>query len=257
MKFLNLIKFILIAVLLSAQKSYSKDLCVLFFERPEHPFFTKMQNLFQNDPNTHFVALAQPLDFFKCVQSQAKEILLVAHAFEVQFGGGSSTKLGFFLPVDADEAETRKAQTVQILKSALAEEKARSHCFRPMDGKGPRRCPARLESLKRALRLTTAAEPGSDLYQLFFAYEKGLFLNKPFEMALQWMNTQPHALKKIRLMSCDPEQIFKSYPALQKIISQFSVELDVAPTNWFLSLFSEHPVTSYDEAWVRKSLQPF
>jgi hypothetical protein len=235
----------------------AQNLCVLFFERPEHPFFTKMQNLFQNAPHTQFIPLAKPIDFLNCVQSQASEILIVAHSFEVSYVGSSSTKLGFFLPLSPEAAAKNQAQTITALHQALTAEKKHSHCFRPLDGKGPKRCPPRLQSLKRALQLVTRADPGSDLYQLLFAYEKGLFLDKPFELTLQWMRENPQSLTKIRLMSCDPQKIFKAYPAFQQIIAQFSIELDVAPTDWLLSLFSPHPVTSYDEDWVKKSLQPF
>ena len=248
------ILILIIYILLASFSGVAKNTCVLFFERPEHPFFEPMQNIFANQQKVDFIPLAQPLDFLKCVEAGAQEILIVAHAFEVKLDDRSFSKLGFFIPLERERSENLKSQTIQNLQQSLQEIRRTEICRRPMNGKGPYRCTQR-QAIRRALRIVDNTKEGDQMYQLLFGYEKGLFLNRPFELALKWMRSNKGLLKKIRWMSCDPNKVISSYPALKDLVEEFQIEMDVAPRNWFLSQFSEVDVTSFDEDWIKQSLR--
>ncbi|MNY56765.1 hypothetical protein D3C86_1928770 [compost metagenome] len=103
--------------------------------------------------------------------------------------------------------------------------------------------------------------PKDQIYKLVFGYSKGLFFQKPFNDLETFVQKQKDVglslrLKKIRLMSCEPKKIFKAYPALERIINEQGIKLDIAPTNWFQSWINDKQVTTINESWLRSSLGP-
>jgi hypothetical protein len=89
-------------------------------------------------------------------------------------------------------------------------------------------------------------------------YEEKIFFDQIFSLAdatlvAQKKNPLGIALKEIRIMVCDPMDIFKAYPSFNELIQSNGITLDEAPTSWFLSLFNSLPVTPFNEGWLAKS----
>jgi hypothetical protein len=90
------------------------------------------------------------------------------------------------------------------------------------------------------------------------AYKLGFFLDHVFQIAEQTLSEQEASgqkrLLKIRMMACDPVDVFRAYPSLQKLLSDHQVELDTAPISRFLSKFHDVPVTGFNKAWLAKDI---
>lgn len=89
-------------------------------------------------------------------------------------------------------------------------------------------------------------------------YEQKIFFDQIFvvadqKLAQQQSTPQGAALKEIRIMVCDPMDIFKAYPSFDKLVHSSGVTLDEAPTSWFLSLFNPLPVTPFNQGWLAQS----
>lgn len=91
------------------------------------------------------------------------------------------------------------------------------------------------------------------------AYALKLFYNQIFKVADQALSAreasgQDNRLKEIRLMACAPQQISAAYPSFESLIKNHSLKLDTAPSSFFLDLFSDVPVTTFNRAWMAKSV---
>ncbi|HLD73880.1 MAG TPA: hypothetical protein VJB34_03160 [Bdellovibrionota bacterium] len=60
------------------------EICVLGYERPFHPYSTKLEQLFANRENILLINQALPKDFLTCLDENPREIIILAHALEMK-----------------------------------------------------------------------------------------------------------------------------------------------------------------------------
>jgi hypothetical protein len=63
------------------------------------------------------------------------------------------------------------------------------------------------------------------------------------------------SVKRIRWMSCLPEQVFAVYPEFKQILDEFGIGLDVAPKQVLMSALLGKSVTGFDRLWLAESAQ--
>jgi hypothetical protein len=231
--------------------------CVLYYERTEHPFWKQVQKIFNSHPEVVLIENAKPVDLVKCVlQHNPQEILIFSHSFEID---SETTKLGFFLPLNEEETVKNYRKTLVALRAQHKKIVSNANftlCNTNSERSDP--CtPAQNEEMKirSTLGKLSAMKKTDATYKLIFGYEKGLFLQKSFEDLYSLVKTSNLALRKIRLMSCEPQKVFNAYPALKRIVQEQGITLDIAPKNHILSFLNNKQITTFDRAWLKKSLK--
>ena len=230
--------------------------CVLYYERQEHPFWTEIQTVFSGHPEVALISVAKPADISRCIREHnPDEILIFAHAFEID---AQTSKLGFFLPISDEQVQNNYLQAIKQLEAEhqkIVSQKYFSKC-----NQGPRSVvPCSDEqkkemSLRNTLSRLRTLKADDPLYRMSFAYQKGLIFQKPFDDLYDLIKSHQFKLKKIRLMSCEPHQIFNAYPSLKKIVEEQGIELDIAPKSTLLSWIYGKEITTIDSDWLKLSL---
>jgi hypothetical protein len=177
--------------------------------------------------------MAIPLDIAGCVKSGASEIVIVAHALESpqSVKDKSPVPLAYFREFTGEEREADLQNTIHALDSQIAELKEKG------DLKTARKV--------QRYRGTVAKYPANKRYIKLFP-----ILPRAFAVAAR---EDLSNVRKIRLLSCVPNQVLAYYKDLQAMIDS-GIELDIAPKNKFMSLLEGKTVTSPDINWLRKSI---
>jgi hypothetical protein len=176
----------------------SSKVCVLGYERKEHPFSKTLKELFLSNPSTHLIVEAKPKDFLDCITSDFSEIVMVVHTLSDVEG---NLKFGYY----SQEGLEQNGRQLYATKS---------------------------------------------------------FMNQTFKLARLYlqnkvMNGQQVQLKEIRLLTCDPFGVIKSYPDFQILLTEYKIFLDTSPKQELVSFFSGHRASTVDSAWLSESLLPF
>ncbi|MFL5783280.1 MAG: hypothetical protein ACJ76H_01640 [Bacteriovoracaceae bacterium] len=207
--------------------------CVLNFERPESPITKAVNKAFKDAPNISVKSMAIPLDIADCVRNGASEIVIVAHALESpqSVKDKSPVPLAYFREFTGEERAADIANTIHALDSQIADLKE----------KGDVKTARKVERYRE----TVVNYPANKRYVKLFP-----ILPRAFAVAAR---EDLSGVKKIRLLSCVPEQVLAYYKDLQAMINS-GIELDIAPKNKVMSLLEGKTVTSPDMNWLRKSI---
>ena len=155
--FLNLAKiFLTIIVSLmalvpaqAASEPRAVKVCVLYFERLEHPFWAEIHRIFKHHPEAVVVPVAKPTDMIQCVlENNPEEILIFAHAFEID---SETTKLGFFFETSVQEAQQAYQKALDDTLKQYNEVISRRY-YTPCS-QGPRSAVACNANQKQAIKL--------------------------------------------------------------------------------------------------------
>ncbi|MGZ3794188.1 MAG: hypothetical protein ACXVCP_17690, partial [Bdellovibrio sp.] len=184
----------------------NETICVLNFERAEHPWSQTFRKLFLNRPHYRYVEQAQPSDFIGCIKDDFSEILMLAHSVEDQSTG--STYFGYFSKLQTDS------------------------------------------NPKEESNLSRATDNFKVMYYPLFVKAKSILENKLGSEGMV-------KLKSLRILSCNPQAAFKTYPELQKLIEDNNIQLDLSPEQSLTSFLKGKRLSTLDKAWVAESLQPF
>lgn len=265
-KTLNLIALIFLCINIP---SYAKDIksnkvCLLYYERLEHPFYKKINDEIKNNPNVIFISAAKPIDIVNCVKTHnPREIIVIAHAFETE---DKNLYLGFYTPTSKDVMKQKiENQFKEIIKfeNQVEIDKVKSNC---MNSKywpdSPTNCQTYDDYLKQTLHLKSILKNplgNQQIIQLLFGYDKGLFFDRPFlllEQTIASLKTEKNLnLQKIRLMSCEPDKIFATYPSFKKIINEHNIILDISKKSTIMSVLKGKHVSSLDMDWLIQSFK--
>lgn len=219
-----MLAFIIALVFLSPTYllAQADSVCVVNFERQAHPYTKVVKEIFggKRPPRVMVYHNAGPLHFLECIKSNATEIIVIAHALEM--GEGSERyNLGYFRPLSLEDKKN--------LKKVMLEKKGE-------------------EEVKKI-------NWNEELY-----FPPLPILPKIFEKSLSYLRQKKQAgqnisLKRIRLMSCEPEKILERYQALTQIIEEFSLQVQLAPTDAIGGLLNGKEVTKMDYHWLAESAQ--
>lgn len=237
--------FIAILICFHALAAAADNVCVLLYERAAHPFTKHVHKVFDSHSSVRIVEEALPIDIVKCIADQFDEIVIIAHS--VQMGEGSEhVTMGYFRQLEGEEKTENLTKKIDLLQYQLEQLKLAK------TSKQDNKLNAKINQKQRQIRKWTTMSPEKPLYVL------RPFVNRIFEAARDELDKQAQsggiALKKIRLVACDTEAIVNQYPAFKEIVDSFSIELDIAPKNRFLSWLKRRPVSSLNKSWLRESL---
>jgi hypothetical protein len=207
------------AILTGSLANAAPRVCVLVYERAEHPFSVETKKVFSGDQNSDVTLEALPSNLMDCMLGDYEEIVLVAHAIEDP-SNPRLVSLGYFKPLTQDEIQ-KGIQDGELIPGSKPE----------------------------------GWELGQPLYELdeflpeiFRAIHAALIAKKKSGVNIP--------LKRIRWMSCLPDRVFAAYPELQEILDEFQIGIDVAPKQVLMSALMGEDVTGYDRLWLAESAQP-
>ncbi len=243
----------LVLVLFPSAGFSKNDLCVLNFERQEHPFTKIIDEVFLDAPidRVKLIHQAKPLDFFKCIEENYVEIILFAHALQLD-DSGEHYHLAYFQPMSQKEKVDLLKKQTEALHHEIREIQQRL-------AKGWIALELR-QSLERRLRKLIKQLKGLEQFDL----ETPLTVPKPIlpqifrkssEKLRRLRDTDGIRLKRIRLASCVPEKILESNAPLRELIEENQIQLDIAPKQLIMSLIYGKTVTTLDWLWLAESAQ--
>jgi hypothetical protein len=229
----------------------SERVCVLYFERPEHPISIKLFNKLHSQKHKlkTFVIGSTPANLLKCLEINATKILIIAH------GGLTGEKsedyrLSFFLPkseLDYQKLKQQGLSEVREHRMSLISKKKQLGCT--FDKQYP--CSLIHDEIKELDRKRSLiSEQG---LKLALGYDQNLVLRRSIDLFVQNFEMAPYTLKEIKFFSCDGEQVIKGYPSLNKL-KNHGVRMHSAKQSAFWSFIYGKSVLSLDVDEVLKEL---
>lgn len=237
-----------------------RKVCVLNFERPEHPMSGLANKLFRLVPGVTLYQMAVPTDFLKCIADRSDEIVIMGHALEEPAKEPDKPpriSLAYFRDLPCKEREQAISNVVSQLSERISEIDAylanhpdEEDYERESQQSKLSRYRQELVSQRKEYETLPASEPYY-VKRSVLPYAMQLARNKLAEQARQ---PEGVALKRIRLMLCLPNEVLAHYEDLRGLITDNKIELDIAPKNRFLSFIYGKTITSPDRGWLAKSL---
>ncbi len=260
-----LLNFIaLIIIVISTQISFADErVCVLNFEREQHPFTQKTSDYFYKNPNVDVITEATPIDFYNCVTAGYSEIIIIAHAFQYEAADLSKFKLGFFLRDSADVSQSKINSAIDRAEKRYLSSQGsfKKSCLHYLSPRTPISKKNKCFRLKRNRRNSKNwLESLKNLPADHPTYKPSLFYNRPFILAKKFLaeeKTQNASvrLKSLRLLGCSPKEVLKGHPPLAELLKDNSITLDTAPKQNISSWLKGRYVTTLDPTWVKESAQ--
>jgi hypothetical protein len=227
-------------------QGFEKKLCVIGFERRDFPASLGLQKIFKESEHTRLVIEAGPQDLERCLQEDFDEIILVTHAFFADSDNSRPT-LGYFQELKGDERTSFIELNKKIITDRLEElDKSIIH---------HNTLQKRMEIRRLRKLLSRVAETPQDLAlysspQIIFSR----FFERLSNILRSLQERGELKIKKFRLMTCASDLILNKYPFFQNL-SEFGIDLDVAPSSRMASLFKGHQVTNLNRRWLKESLK--
>lgn len=250
MKTLIVLAISLMATLASAAP---KNICVLNFESPTAPQTGIVNKVFADQPGVKVITMAIPMDITNCIRSGAEEIVIIGHALITSQNekGEKPVDLGYFINLTGDARKQAISGWMdsidQQIKAIQPDMPFIPHFSNPDEVKQYQT----LVWQKKQLENYADSRP---YYVVRTLLPQAMLVAR---QTLKQQASQPGGvqLKKIRLMSCLPDQVLAEYDDLRGLIADNNITLDVAPKNAFWSFVEGMDVTSPSASWLRESLQ--
>jgi len=229
-----------------------KNVCVINFETPTAPQTAIVNKVFAGQPGVQLHNMAIPLDLTNCIRSGAEEIVIIGHAL-ISADNEKGTKpvdLGYFVNLTGDarkQAITNWLASInQQIKDMQPELPFIPHFSDPDEVK-------KYQNLVYERKELLSFKDSRPYYVVRTLLPQAMLVARA---ALKEQAAQPNGvtLKKIRLMSCLPDQVLAQYDDLRGLIDDNHITLDVAPKNVFWSFVEGMDVTSPSQSWLRESL---
>lgn len=237
-----------------ADAAAPRKVCVLNFEAPENRVSRTIEKIFAGHPEISVKHLALPIDFANCIKDEATEILIIGHALITPQNkdGKHPVELAYFRNLVGDERKEAIEHVTSSFDEQIAQLEAAPQNGDDSSGDAEQITADKIKKLQ-SKKKKYATYPESKPY-----YVVRPFLPQAMAVARRTLAEQASQgqvkLKKIRLMSCVPQEVMAEYDDLRALIQENGIELDIAPTNGFMSMIEGIPVTSPSPKWLRKSL---
>jgi hypothetical protein len=252
-----------------------ETVCVLNYERKIHPMTHELEKIFANDPKAKLTSEAVPIDLLKCLQDGAEEVIIFAHALEDP-SDANNVRLGYFsaLSTPADKQAFADTQ-LKIVDAQLASEQAWLAAVIKADndyyahhrsiGKGGPAAPSDYRIAQAHTKISDLQSTENQIKKLATGsddiYLIKSFLPQAFRVAENYLDArkksgQPILTKRIRLVSCLPQDVLKRYPELPLMAKDNGIDFDVAPQEDLMSFLMGKTVTALDPDWFGESAQP-
>jgi len=226
-----------------------KAMCLLAFEREEHPISQRLLSEFGSRPDVDVFVEATPSDFFRCMKGQYRQITFVAHSVSMdEYDNG--VNLGFFKRLAGPERDLYLQQDVDFLDRTQSDLEARK--FNIAGGEHNIEQSRLEEELGRIDWERGRVLSGAPLYSKVHAFHGRTFLR-----ALEEFRSGPQYVNKIRFFNCDSRKIRERYQAEFEQISQAGIEMEFAPKNRFMSWIFGKETSTLDIDWIRAGLEAF
>lgn len=253
---MSLRSLFIVTVLLASQVGLAAPkLCVLNFERAGYPIAKVVDSVFEKSAAEDSAGVrlkdeAVPVDFLNCIKERFSEIVVIAHAVKVTYPT-PTVVLGYYVRLPAEEVKGYIAAGKTELISELSEEYVRDPL--PFSPKDPDSA-ARQKDLSDEISYLDQWDVDKKPLHRIAQFLPKIFELIRVELAKQAASSQGIGLKRLRWMSCMPENIFDAYPDLKKAISVNSIALDIAPASAVFSFLEGFTVTQPDRSWLEESV---
>lgn len=205
--------------------------CALYYEREEHPSWSRLQKTYKGHPEIILVPLAKPSDIVRCVlDHNPEEILIFARPLEID---SEHAQLSFFFSLNEDEALRNYRKNVASLKyqhQRIVQQKDFSYC-----DTGLRKAAFCSKDQREELKIRGKISRISRLktidpqFKMAYGYGKSVVSPEPFESLYSLVKTSNLRLKKIRLLTTQPQKIMNAYPGLQRMVLEQGIKLSKIP----------------------------
>jgi hypothetical protein len=205
--------------------------CVMYFERPENPYWTQLQKKFQNHPEMIMIATRNPSDMVRCVMTHnPEEVLILGPLMQTPY----SKKLAISVPVSDVQAAknynhalvaVKKQHAKILLKRSFAVCKPGRSTIYPCNNEQKKELALRAEISRLSKLKTTDAA-----YKFAYGYKKIALKGKAFEDLSTLAKTSNLNLRRIKTMSRNPRAIIASYSGLKSLSHDQSIRVKAVST---------------------------
>lgn len=220
--------------------------CVLNFEREMHPYTKLVNETFTGRADIRVINEAKPIHFVDCIRDGFEEIIFIAHAMKMDESGKHYT-LGYFSRKSQDVRDRELEALKKELREKVAETEDEEFDFFNSGHS------YEYSSSRSALKRLNALPPDWPLYDSL------IILPRVFDLAEREIQRKLKGdgflnLKRIRLATCVPEIIMKTYPGLASLVRDHGIALDFSPKVKIVSFFQGRNVSTITARWLKQSL---
>jgi hypothetical protein len=226
--------------------------CVINFERPESGVTKIVENALLGHDGVTIYSLATPMDFLNCIKNDSTEIVIIGHAIITPDNqdGKKPVNLGYFRNLEGEEREKARSSIISELSKEITDLERNNFVDDGIGQENLTPITKKIRDLKDTRKQYIEFRDDQPYY-VIRPVLKNIMVLAQEELSKK---AGPIQLKKIRLMSCLSDQVMAEYDDFRQLIEENNIELDIAPTNKFLSFFKGMNVSTPDPNWLKESL---